>query len=80
MTCRECEAFIDLELAEVIEKREGAIIISVPVPLPPQMVDELNEQDEVGSDAKPKLETLPPLVLPGPAFYYSDSDIRRLGI
>jgi hypothetical protein len=34
MRCIECEAFIDHELAEAIEKRDGAILISVPVPLP----------------------------------------------
>jgi len=71
MICRECEAFIDSELAEVIEKREGAIIISVPVPLPPQMVEELNEQDEAASDIATRLETLPPPALPSPAFHFN---------
>jgi hypothetical protein len=71
MMCRECEAFIDSELAEVIEKREGALIISVPVPLPPQMVDELNEQDEAAGDIATRLETLPPPTLPGPAFHFN---------
>src|SRR2546421_3025110 len=71
MMCRECEAFIDSELAEVIEKREGALIISVPVPLPPQMVDELNEQDEGASAIAAKLETHPPPALPGPAFHFN---------
>jgi integrase len=71
MMCRECEAFIDSELAEVIEKREGALIISVPVPLPPQMVDELNEQDEAVGDIATRLETLPPPTLPGPAFHFN---------
>jgi hypothetical protein len=69
--CIECEAFIDHEQAEAIEKREGAIVISVPIPLPPQMVAELNEQDEAGSDARLKLETLPPPTLPGPAFHFN---------
>ncbi len=58
-------------MAEAIEKREGAIVISVPIPLPPQMVAELNEQDEAGSDAPMKLETLPPPTLPGPAFHFN---------
>jgi len=71
LQCIECEAFIDHEQAEAIEKREGAIVISVPVPLPPQMVAELNEQDEAGSDAMSKLATLPPPVLPGPAFHFN---------
>src|SRR5258707_746531 len=67
LQCIECEAFIDHEQAEAIEKREGAIVISVPVPLPPQVVAELNEQDEAGSDAMTELEALPPPVLPGAA-------------
>jgi integrase len=71
LMCIECEAFIDHEQAEAIENREGAIVISVPIPLPPQMVAELNEQDEAGSDAKVKLETLPPPLLPGPAFHFN---------
>jgi hypothetical protein len=71
LQCIECEAFIDHEQAEAIEKREGAIVISVPIPLPPQMVAELNEQDEAGSDAMAELATLPPPVLPGPAFHFN---------
>ncbi len=71
LQCIECEAFIDHEQAEAIEKREGAIVISVPIPLPPQMVAELNEQDEAGSDAMAKLEVLPPPLLPGPAFHFN---------
>jgi integrase len=71
MMCIECEAFIDHELAEAIEKREGAIVISVPIPLPVQMVAELNEQDEEGLDATMKLETLLPPALPGPAFHFN---------
>jgi hypothetical protein len=71
MTCRECEAFIDAEMAEVIEKREGAVIISVPIPLPPQMVEELNEQDEGTTDIATRLAALPPPELPGPAFHFN---------
>src|SRR5260370_38512482 len=71
LLCIECEAFIDHEQAEAIEKREGAIVISVPIPLPPQMVAEWNEQDEAGSDARSKLEALPPPTLPGPAFHFN---------
>jgi len=71
MKCIECEAFIDSEQAEVIEKCEGAIIISVPVPLPPQMLDELNEQDEAAGDLTTGLETLPPPTLPSPAFHFN---------
>jgi hypothetical protein len=71
LQCIECEAFIDHEQAAAIEKREGAIVISVPIPLPPQMVAELNEQDEAGSGTRSKVETLPPPMLPGPAFHFN---------
>jgi integrase len=71
LQCIECEAFIDHEQAEAIEKREGAVLISVPIPLPPQMVAEWNEQDEAGSDGQSELEALPPPVLPGPAFHFN---------
>ncbi len=71
MRCIECEAFIDHELAEAIEKRVGAILISVPVPLPPRVVAELNKQDEAGSDLTTKLEALPPPLLPSPAFHFN---------
>lgn len=43
MRCIACEAFIAHEQAEAIEKDEGEIVISVPIPLPPQMVAELKE-------------------------------------
>lgn len=71
MMCIECEAFIDHELAEAIEKREGAVVISVPIPLPDHIVAELNERDEAGNDAGPQLEVLPPPTLPGPAFHFN---------
>lgn len=71
LMCIECEAFIDHEMAEEIEKREGAITISVPIPLPPQMVTELNEQDEAGSDAIMGKGVLPPPTLPSPAFHFN---------
>ncbi|HEU5382405.1 MAG TPA: tyrosine-type recombinase/integrase [Ktedonobacteraceae bacterium] len=69
--CIECEAFIDHEQAEAIEKREGAMVISVPILLPPQMVAELNEQDEADSDEKLRIEALPPPTLPSPAFHFN---------
>ncbi len=43
----------------------------VPVPLPPVIVAELNEQDEAGSGAMTKLEALPPPTLPSPAFHFN---------
>ena len=78
MMCQECEAFIDSELAEVIEKREGSFIISVPVPLPPQMVEELNEQDEAGGSIATKLAAFPPPTLPSPAFHFNKKVPMRL--
>jgi integrase len=78
MMCQECEAFIDSELAEVIEKREGALIISVPIPLPPQMVDELNEQDEAGDSIAARLAAFPPPTLPSPAFHFNKKVPIRL--
>ena len=71
LICIECEAFIDHEQAEAIEKREGAMVISVPIPLPDHVVAELNEQDEGGNDGKLKVEALPPPTLPGPAFHFN---------
>jgi hypothetical protein len=71
MRCVECEAFIDHEQAEAIEKREGAVLIAVPVPLPPVMVAELHEQDEGESGATTKLESLPPPSLPSPALHFN---------
>ncbi|HEX3642798.1 MAG TPA: hypothetical protein VHV10_16055, partial [Ktedonobacteraceae bacterium] len=53
------------------ERREGAVLISVPVPLPPQMVNELNEQDEESQDSTTKRELLPPPPLPRPAFHFN---------
>lgn len=71
MRCVECEAFIDHEQAEAIEQRAGAVLISVPIPLPPQLVAELQEQDEAGSGAQTQRELLPPPPLPGPAFHFN---------
>jgi hypothetical protein len=71
MHCIECEAFIDSELAEVSERREGAVLISVPIPLPPQMVSELNEQDEEEQEIPTRGAMLPPPRLPGPAFHFN---------
>ncbi len=71
LQCIECEAFIDHEQAEAIEKREEAIVISVPIPLPPQMVAQLNEQDEADRNAMPALEALPPPTLPSSAFHFN---------
>jgi hypothetical protein len=71
LKCIECEAFIDHELAEALEKREGAITISVPIPLPSQVIAELNEQDEQGRESAERSLPLPPPELPSPAFHFN---------
>jgi hypothetical protein len=42
------------------------------------MVAALNAQDEVGSGATTKLESLPPPTLPGPAFHFNNKVPLRL--
>jgi len=71
MMCIACEAFIDNEMAEVIEKREGAVLISVPVPLPSRMIEELNDQEEAGVVAATEDVYVPPPTLPSPAFHFN---------
>ena len=71
MRCIECEAFIDHEQAETIEKREGAVLISVPVPLPSVLVAELNKQDEEESSTTTTRESHLPPTLPSPAFHFN---------
>ena len=46
LQCAECAAYIETELAEVIEKRPGALHIAVPIPLPEQLVEDLTRRDE----------------------------------
>ncbi len=67
MACIECEAFIDHEMAEAIEKRAGVLTIAVPIPLPPQVVATLDGEAEgtVGG------RTDPPPALPNPAFHFN---------
>src|SRR6266516_4404703 len=71
LMCIDCEAFIDHEQAEAIEKREGIIVISVPIPLPSQVVAELNEQDEEGREMAERSIHLPPPDLPSSAFHFN---------
>jgi hypothetical protein len=69
--CVECEAYIDHETAEIIEKRAGARIIHVPVPLPAQLMTELNDRDEAGGDNAAGDERVPPPPLPSPAYHFN---------
>jgi integrase len=67
LQCAECAAYIETELAEVIEKRPGILHIAVPLPLPEQLVEDLNKQ-EVGI---PTEEPPSPPPLPSPAFHFN---------
>lgn len=67
LQCAECAAYIDVELAEVIEQRPGVLHISVPIPLPEQLVEDLNKREEGIPVAPPP----PPPPLPNPAFHFN---------
>lgn len=69
MACIECEAFIDHDVAEAIERREGVLTVAVPIPLPPQVVAALD--DEGNSMVTDGLRHIPPPALPGPAFHFN---------
>ncbi len=67
LQCTECAAYIETELAEVIEKRPGVLHIAVPIPLPDQLVEDLNKQEAgVPTDKPPS-----PPPLPSPAFHFN---------
>jgi len=67
LQCAECAAYIETEQAEVIEKRPGVLHIAVPLPLPEQLVEDLNKQ-EAGI---PTEEPPSPPPIPGPAFHFN---------
>jgi hypothetical protein len=67
LQCAECAAYIETELAEVIEKRPGVLHIAVPIPLPDQLVADLNKQE----DGIPTKELPSPPPLPGSAFHFN---------
>jgi len=71
LMCVECDAYVDHEMAEIIEKREGALIVHVPVPLPPQLVTELNNRDNAEGDRLINDAYPPPPTLPSPAFHFN---------
>lgn len=67
LQCAECAAYIETELAEVIEKRPGVLHIAVPIPLPEQLVEDLNKQEAgIPTDKSPA-----PPPLPSPAFHFN---------
>jgi hypothetical protein len=67
LNCRECGAYIDSDMAEVIERRPGILQISVSIPLPEQLVDDLNKQ-EAGIAVG---DAPPPPPIPGPAYHFN---------
>jgi integrase len=67
LKCAECGAYIDPEMAEVIERRPGCLQIAVSIPLPEQLVENLSKQ-EAGI---PTGEAPPPPPIPSPAFHFN---------
>jgi len=67
LQCAECAAYIETELAEVIEKRPGALHIAVPIPLPEQLVEDLTRRDE----GSPVGEVPSPPPIPSAAFHFN---------
>ena len=67
LKCAECGAYIDPEMAEVIERQPGCLQIAVSLPLPEQLVEDLNKQ-EAGI---PIGEAPPPPPIPSPAFHFN---------
>jgi hypothetical protein len=73
LQCAECEAYIEMEMAEVIEKRPGVLHISVPIPLPEQLVEDLTKQEEGCPVGEPPL----PPPLPSPDFHFNKKVTAR---
>jgi len=67
LQCAECAAYVEVEMAEAIEQRPGVLHISVPLPLPEQLVDDLNKQEEGIAVAEPP--SPPPI--PSSAFHFN---------
>jgi len=65
--CAECGAYIEPEMAEVIERRPGCLHIAVALPLPEQLVEDLSKQEE----GIPHDEAPPPPPIPSPAFHFN---------
>jgi len=67
LQCAEWAAYIETELAEVIEKRPGVLHISVPIPVPEQLVEDLTKLDE----GSPVGEVPSPPPIPSAAFHFN---------
>lgn len=69
MACIECEAFIDHDLAEAIERRDSVLTVAVPVPLPPHLIAALDDEGEDRATGGRRL--MAPPALPSPAFHFN---------
>jgi hypothetical protein len=74
LQCAECAAYIEMEQAEIIEKRPGVLHIAVPLPLPEQLVEDLNKQEAGAPTAEPP--SPPPI--PGPAFHFNKKVVAHI--
>ena len=73
LQCAECEAYIETELAEVIEQRPGVLHLAVPIPLPDQLIADLTKQEEGTSIGEPP----PPPPIPSAAFHFNKKGATR---
>jgi hypothetical protein len=73
LQCAECEAYIETELAEVIEQRPGVLHLAVPIPLPDQLIADLTKQEE----GTPAGEPPPPPPIPSSAFHFNKQGATR---
>ena len=75
LQCAECAAYIETEQAQVIEKRPGVLHIAVPLPLPEQLVADLNKQAAgIPTDEPPS-----PPPIPSPAFHFNRKQAAHIG-
>ncbi len=74
LQCAECEAYIETEMAEIIEQRPGILHIAVPIPLPEQLVEDLTKQEE----GIPIGEPPPPPPIPSAAFHFNKKVAARI--
>src|SRR6266496_2112077 len=74
LQCAECGAYIEPEMAEVIERRPGCLHIAVAIPLPEQLVEDLSKQEE----GIPLDESPPPPPIPSPAFHFNKKVAARI--
>ncbi len=74
LQCAECGAYIDTEMAEVIERRPGCLQTAVSIPLPKQLVEDLSKQEEGMIIGEPPL----PPSIPSAAFHFNKKSIAHI--